>query len=64
MPDEAAADANSAAHSTSPAHVSTRNSVTEYAASSTIFTRASQACTGEVPPQYVFTVKRMRCSMP
>ena len=31
---------------TSPAHVSTRNSVTEYAASSTIFTRASHAWIG------------------
>ena len=49
MRDETAAAANSAPHSTSPDHVSTRNNVTEYIASSTIFTRASHAWIGEVP---------------
>ena len=49
MRDTAATAANSSAHNAMPAHERTRNSVTEYAASSTIFTRASHACTGEVP---------------
>ena len=47
------------AHSPKPIQERTKNSVTEYAASSTIFTRASHACTAEVPGMYELTLIRM-----
>ena len=49
MRDAVATATNSKAHSPKPIQERTKNNVTEYAASSTIFTRASHACTGEVP---------------
>ena len=42
-----------------PRRKDAKNSVTEYAASSTIFTRASHACTAEVPGMYELTLIRM-----
>ena len=59
MRDAVATVTNSKAHSPKPIQERTKNSVTEYAASSTIFTRASHACTAEVPGMYELTLIRM-----